>query len=94
MRWHGELLVTVEPSRVLVTIAQACEIVGVSRRTIYNWIAGNKVEYVRTVGGSIRIFADSLFQVPKRAYDFKTCPQCGVVSPCAVHEPTLPYANA
>ena len=32
---------------------KACETVGVSRRTIYNWIAGGKVEYVRTAGGSV-----------------------------------------
>ena len=43
---------------------KACETVGVSRRTIYNWIAGGKVEYVRTAGGSVRIFADSLWREP------------------------------
>ena len=41
---------------------KACEAVGVSRRTIYNWISAGKVEYVRTAGGSIRIFADSLWR--------------------------------
>ena len=41
---------------------KACEAVGVSRRTIYNWIAAGKVEYVRTAGGSIRIFADTLWR--------------------------------
>jgi predicted site-specific integrase-resolvase len=34
----------------------------VSRRTIYNWISAGKVEYVRTAGGAIRIFADSLWR--------------------------------
>lgn len=48
--------------RELVSIATACEIVHVSRRTIYNWLNAGKVEYVRTAGGSIRIYADSLFQ--------------------------------
>ena len=43
---------------------KACELVGVSRRTIYNWMAGGKVEYVRTAGGSVRIFADSLWRAP------------------------------
>ncbi|MGH9173081.1 MAG: helix-turn-helix domain-containing protein [Vicinamibacterales bacterium] len=43
---------------------KACEMVGVSRRTIYNWIAAGKVEYVRTAGGSIRIFTDSLWRQP------------------------------
>ena len=41
---------------------KACEAVGVSRRTIYNWISAKKVEYVRTAGGSIRIFADTLWR--------------------------------
>jgi excisionase family DNA binding protein len=44
---------------------KACEVVGVSRRTIYNWMAGGKVEYVRTAGGSVRIFADSLWRSPE-----------------------------
>jgi len=43
---------------------RACELVGVSRRTIYNWITAGKVEYVRTAGGSIRIFVDSLWRDP------------------------------
>ena len=43
---------------------KACELVGVSRRTIYNWIASGKVEYVRTAGGSVRIFVDTLWREP------------------------------
>lgn len=50
--------------RKTVSIPRACEIVGVSRRTIYNWLAGGKVEYVRTAGGSVRIFEDSLWRDP------------------------------
>jgi excisionase family DNA binding protein len=46
---------------------KACEVVGVSRRTIYNWISAGKVEYVRTAGGSIRIFADTLWRDPGSA---------------------------
>jgi excisionase family DNA binding protein len=45
---------------------KACELVGVSRRPIYNWIAGGKVEYVRTAGGSVRIFVDTLWREPAR----------------------------
>ena len=48
--------------RKTLSIAKACELVGVSRRTIYNWIAGGKVEYVRTAGGSVRIFVDTLWR--------------------------------
>ena len=52
------------PERKTVSIPRACELVGVSRRTIYNWIAGGKVQYVRTAGGSVRIFADTLWREP------------------------------
>ena len=51
--------------RQTISIMRACEVVGVSRRTIYNWMAGGKVEYVRTAGGSVRIFADSLWRAPQ-----------------------------
>lgn len=48
--------------RKTVSIPRACELVGVSRRTIYNWIAGGKVQFVRTAGGSVRIFEDTLWR--------------------------------
>ena len=50
--------------RKTISIRQAGELVGVSRRTIYNWIASGKVEYVRTAGGSTRIFVDTLWRAP------------------------------
>jgi excisionase family DNA binding protein len=52
--------------RKTISIMKACELVGVSRRTIYNWIASGKVEYVRTAGGSVRIFVDTLWREPGR----------------------------
>ena len=48
--------------RQTLSIMKACEVVGVSRRTIYNWISAGKVEYIRTAGGASRIFADSLWR--------------------------------
>ncbi len=48
--------------RQTLSIMKACDAVGVSRRTIYNWISAGKVEYVRTAGGSIRIFSDTLWR--------------------------------
>lgn len=51
--------------RKTVSIPRACELVGVSRRTIYNWIASGKVQYIRTAGGSVRIFADTLWREPE-----------------------------
>lgn len=55
--------------RKTISIMKACELVGVSRRTIYNWIASGKVEYVRTAGGSVRIFVDTLWREPGRAHE-------------------------
>lgn len=46
----------------LLSIAQASDRAGVTRRTIYNWMAAGKVAYMRTAGGSVRIYADSLFR--------------------------------
>ena len=45
-----------------IASAEACGQVGVSRRTIYNWMASGKVEYVRTAGGAVRIFSDTLWR--------------------------------
>ena len=56
----GDQMMIVE--RKTISIMKACELVGVSRRTIYNWIAAGKVEYVRTAGGSVRIFVDTLWR--------------------------------
>jgi excisionase family DNA binding protein len=50
--------------RKTISIMKACELVGVSRRTIYNWLSSGKIEYVRTAGGSVRIFADTLWRSP------------------------------
>jgi excisionase family DNA binding protein len=36
--------------RKTISIMKACELVGVSRRTIYNWLSSGKIEYVRTAG--------------------------------------------
>ena len=54
-----------EMERQTLSIMKACEVVGVSRRTIYNWMAAGKVQYVRTAGGAVRIFEDSLWRAPE-----------------------------
>jgi len=54
----------VEYVRPRVNIAQACVIAGVCRRTIYHWLAAGKIEYVRTAGGQVRIFVDTLLRRP------------------------------
>ena len=63
--WPDRRQETMLLDRKTVSIPRACELVGVSRRTIYNWIAGGKVQYVRTAGGSVRIFVDTLWRDPE-----------------------------
>ena len=57
---------TRDVERQTISIMKACELVGVSRRTIYNWLSSGKIEYVRTAGGSVRIFVDTLWRDPHR----------------------------
>lgn len=52
--------VTTMGERRMVNITGAMQLVGVSRRSIYNWLAAGRLEYVRTAGGAVRIFTDSL----------------------------------
>ena len=53
-----------QADRTTVSISQACDLLDVGRRTIYNWIGSGKVERVRTAGGSVRIFVDTLWRMP------------------------------
>lgn len=46
----------------VVTVQEAMRLVGVTRRTIYNWMAGRKVAWVRTAGGNVRILRASLYR--------------------------------
>ena len=50
--------------RATLSILQACARVGVSRRTIYNWLKSGRLTYCRTIGGSVRIYEDSLWREP------------------------------
>lgn len=50
------------PTRDTVSITKAMELTHVSRRTLYLWMLNGKVEWVRTAGGSRRIFTDTLFR--------------------------------
>jgi predicted site-specific integrase-resolvase len=51
-----------ELQRPRVNIEQACAIAGVKRRTMYYWLKLEKVESVRTAGGQLRIFADTILR--------------------------------
>lgn len=46
-------------TRPTLTIEQACEKAGVSRRTMYYWAQKGQVESV-TANGAIRIYADNI----------------------------------
>lgn len=43
-----------------VSLDHAAQLLGVSRRTIYNRIRDNRLKTVRTAGGSQRVLIDSL----------------------------------
>jgi len=49
-----------------VSLDHAAELLGVSRRTIYNRIRDGRLQTIRTVGGSQRVLIDSM-RVPRRA---------------------------
>ncbi len=57
MGWATEAV-----TRQTVSINQAAARAGVTRRTIYHWIEDGRVEYVRTAGGAIRIFVETLWR--------------------------------
>ena len=50
--------------RYMLTVEETARRFLVTPQTIYNWIASGKVEYVRTAGGSVRIFVDTLWREP------------------------------
>lgn len=58
---------TVDPDRPVVSINDAMARVGVSRRTIYNWLAKGYLDYVRTAGGRVRIYTDTLWRRTPKA---------------------------
>ena len=53
--------------RAIATVNQAAQRVGVSRRTIYNWMEAGKIATVKTAGGLTRVYVDTLYQAePER----------------------------
>ena len=50
----------------MISINKAAELVGVSRRTIYNWLENGKLDYLRTAGGGVRIVEASLWRPAER----------------------------
>lgn len=52
--------------RETVSVMQACARASVCRKTIYNWLAAGKIESIRTAGGGVRIYTDTLFRMPQK----------------------------
>ena len=60
-----------------VSLDHAAEILGVSRRTIYNRIRDGKLQTIRTIGGSQRVLMSSVEEDRKRSWTgikFETAP--------------------
>ena len=51
-----------------LSLDQAAELLGVSRRTIYNRIRDGRLHTVRTYGGSQRVLVDSSFERQRNQY--------------------------
>ena len=55
-------LLTRPPHSPSLSIDQAAQVLGVSRRTIYNRIREGRLQTMRTIGGSQRVLRESLQQ--------------------------------
>lgn len=51
--------------RQLVSVNEAAKAAGVHRRTIYEWMNEQRIEWVYTAGRARRVFVDSLFRLPE-----------------------------
>lgn len=52
-----------------VSLDQACQILQVSRRTVYNWIRDGRLQTIRTLGGSQRVLLESVRRLGGRVQD-------------------------
>jgi excisionase family DNA binding protein len=48
-----------------VSVGEAAAAAGVTAKTIYRWVADNRVLFIGTTAGKLRIYRDSLFDVPR-----------------------------
>lgn len=55
----------VHPAERWLSIQQVCERYGVSRRTVYYWMAAGRVRYRHLPGGSRRILEADLLREPE-----------------------------
>jgi excisionase family DNA binding protein len=52
-----------------VSLDHAAEILGVSRRTIYNRIREGRLQTIRTIGGSQRVLIDSVNEIRRTEHN-------------------------
>jgi excisionase family DNA binding protein len=64
-----------------VSLDHAAELLGVSRRTIYNRIRTGRLQTIRTLGGSQRVLLESV-EVARHATDFQTLQKSETRRPC------------
>ena len=53
-----------------VSIDQAAQLLGVSRRTVYNRIRDGRLQTIRTLGGSQRVLVESLYDLGFKPQSF------------------------
>jgi excisionase family DNA binding protein len=58
-----------------ISLDQAAELLGVSRRTIYNRIRDGRLHTIRTFGGSQRVVLDSVLDMMRRKGERRTYPR-------------------
>jgi len=63
-----------------VSIEQAAQLLGVSRRTVYNRIRDGKLQTIRTLGGSQRVLMTSLDEI-RRPIPMLASPVLGPARP-------------
>jgi excisionase family DNA binding protein len=59
----AELETLISPFSRSISMDRACQILGVSRRTVYYWIKEGRLQTMRTQLGSQRVLTDSLKSV-------------------------------
>lgn len=64
-----------------VSIEQAAQLLGVSRRTVYNRIRDGKLQTIRTLGGSQRVLMTSLDEIRRPAIPMLAGPVLGPARP-------------
>jgi len=63
-----------------VSLDHAAELLGVSRRTIYNRIREGRLQTIRTIGGSQRVLIDSMSETREHEIDLSRAENPGTAA--------------